>query len=159
MKPLERLVEAAVKRRGLVIAVTVVATAAALATVPRLSIDAVPDVTNVQVTILTTAPGLSPAEVEQTLLSHEAVWECAVVGAEDDQGLIKPLAFVVPNVGHQPGTILAAELIDFVKRAIAPYKYPRWIEFVDELPKGPHGKVLRYKLPRRKKPAAGTTGA
>src|SRR6185436_13117833 len=67
MKALERLVEGAVKKRGLVIALSVVVTAAALVTVPRLSIDAVPDVTNVQVTILTTAPGLSPAEVEQYL--------------------------------------------------------------------------------------------
>src|SRR5512134_3815748 len=65
MKALERLVEGAVKKRGLVIALSVVVTAAALVTVPRLSIDAVPDVTNVQVAILTTAPGLSPAEVEQ----------------------------------------------------------------------------------------------
>ena len=67
MKALERLVEGAVKKRGLVIALSVLVTAAALVTVPRLSIDAVPDVTNVQVTILTTAPGLSPAEVEQYL--------------------------------------------------------------------------------------------
>src|SRR5688572_33415732 len=67
MKVLESLVEGAVKKRGLVIALTLVITGVALATVPRLSIDAVPDVTNVQVTILTTAPGLSPAEVEQYL--------------------------------------------------------------------------------------------
>jgi heavy metal efflux system protein len=67
MKALERLVEGAVKKRGLVIALSVAVTAGALAAVPRLSIDAVPDVTNVQVTILTTAPGLSPAEVEQYL--------------------------------------------------------------------------------------------
>src|SRR6187401_1911827 len=67
MKALERLVEGAVKKRGLVIALSVAVTAGALAAVPRLSIDAVPDVTNVQVTILTTAPGLSPAEAEQYL--------------------------------------------------------------------------------------------
>ncbi|MBI4508962.1 MAG: benzoate-CoA ligase family protein [Deltaproteobacteria bacterium] len=89
---------------------------------------------------------VSPIEVERTLLLHEAVWECAVVGAEDADGLIKPYAYVVTNVGHEPGAELEQELIDFVKQAIAPYKYPRWIEFVDQLPKGPHGKVLRFKL-------------
>jgi cobalt-zinc-cadmium resistance protein CzcA len=67
VKALERVVEASVKKRGLVLALSGLVTAAALITIPRLSIDAVPDVTNVQVTILTTAPGLSPAEVEQYL--------------------------------------------------------------------------------------------
>ena len=67
MKALERIVEASVRKRGLVLALSGLVTAAALLTIPRLSIDAVPDVTNVQVTILTTAPGLSPAEVEQYL--------------------------------------------------------------------------------------------
>jgi benzoate-CoA ligase family protein len=89
---------------------------------------------------------VAPLEVEATLLSHEAVWECAVVGVEDENDLIKPLAFVVPNVGHAPGSALETELIAHVKREIAPYKYPRWIEFVDALPRGPHGKLLRYKL-------------
>jgi benzoate-CoA ligase len=92
---------------------------------------------------------VSPTEVEQTLLAHEAVWECAVVGVEDENGLIKPLAYVVPNVGRAAGPELAQELMDYVKREIAPYKYPRWIEFVEQLPKGPQGKVLRYKLQRR----------
>lgn len=87
-----------------------------------------------------------PAEVEQALLANEAVWECAVVGADDEDGLIKPLAFVVPNIGHEPGPELEKTLREYVKQELAPYKYPRWIEFVDELPKGPHGKVLRYKL-------------
>ena len=71
-----------------------------------------------------------------TLLGHEAVWECAVVGAEDEDGLIKPLAFVVPNVGHKPAPELERELREYVKTELAPYKYPRWIEFVDELPRG-----------------------
>jgi benzoate-CoA ligase family protein len=96
---------------------------------------------------------VSPAEIERTLLAHESVWECAVIGVEDDDGLIKPAAFVVPNVGHLPGIELERKLIEFVKKEIAPYKYPRWIQFVAELPKGPHGKVLRYKLQLRKKPA------
>ena len=89
---------------------------------------------------------VSPAEVEQALLANEAVWECAVVGADDEDGLIKPLAFVVPNIGHDPGPDLERALRDYVKQELTPYKYPRWIEFVSELPKGPTGKVLRYKL-------------
>lgn len=96
---------------------------------------------------------VSPIEVERALLAHEAVWECAVVGIEDDNGLIKPFAFVVPNIGRTPGPELEQELIEHVKREIAPYKYPRWVEFVDALPKGPNGRVLRYKLrarPRRR---------
>src|SRR5687767_4194766 len=93
---------------------------------------------------------VSPAEVERTLLQHEAVWECAVVGVEDENGLTKPLAYVVTNVGHHGSIALERELIAFVKREIAPYKYPRWIEFVDALPKGPTGKILRYKLPGKR---------
>jgi len=93
---------------------------------------------------------VSPAEVERTLLAHEAVWECAVVGVEDEEGLTKPLAFVVPNVGFSAGAELERELIEHVKREIAPYKYPRWVQFVDELPKGAHGRILRYKLGRKR---------
>jgi benzoate-CoA ligase len=97
---------------------------------------------------------VSPSEVERSLLRHEAVWECAVVGIDDDQGLTKPLAFVVPNVGHSPSPMLERELIEWVKEELAPYKYPRWIEFIDSLPRGPGGKVLRYKLAasRRRRP-------
>ena len=93
---------------------------------------------------------VSPSEVERTLLAHEAVWECAVIGVDDEEGLTKPLAFVVPNVGHTPGPELEKALIEHVKREIAPYKYPRWVQFVDDLPKGPHGRLLRYKLLRKK---------
>jgi benzoate-CoA ligase len=89
---------------------------------------------------------VSPIEVEQTLLAHPAVWECAVVPAEDEDGLVKPLAYVVPNVGHTPGPQLAKDLMEFVKREIAPYKYPRWIDFVEALPKSAGGKLLRFKL-------------
>jgi len=89
---------------------------------------------------------VSPTEVERTLLGHEAVWECAVIGVEDEEGLTKPIAFVVPNVGSAPGNELEKELMEYVKREIAPYKYPRWIEFVPSLPKSPLGKILRYKL-------------
>lgn len=89
---------------------------------------------------------VSPAEVERALVAHEAVWEAAVIGADDEEGLIKPLAFVVTNVGHTPGPELEKELKEYVKSSLAPYKYPRWIEFVDSLPRGPGGKLLRYKL-------------
>ena len=84
--------------------------------------------------------------VHRALLGHEAVWECAVIGADDEDGFPKPLAFVVANVGHAPSPALEAALREWVKRELSPYKYPRWIEFVGELPKGPHGKILRHKL-------------
>ncbi len=100
---------------------------------------------------------VSPAEVERALTAHEAVWECAVIGAADDEGLTKPLAFVVTNVGAEAGDALEAELREYVKATLAPYKYPRWIEFVDALPRGPGGKLLRYKLrPTRKRRHAET---
>jgi benzoate-CoA ligase len=89
---------------------------------------------------------VSPTEVERALLANEAVWECAVIGADDEDGLIKPLAFVVPNIGHEPDEELGKALREYVKEELAPYKYPRWIEFVDQIPKGPSGKILRYKL-------------
>ena len=89
---------------------------------------------------------VSPTEVERVLLANEAVWECAVIGADDEDGLIKPLAFIVPNIGHKPDEMLESELREYVKDELSPYKYPRWIEFVDHLPKGPNGKILRYKL-------------
>ncbi len=102
---------------------------------------------------------VSPLEVERALTSHEAVWEAAVIGADDEDGLIKPLAFVVVNVGQTAGAALEAELCEFIKQTLAPYKYPRWVEFIDVLPRGPGGKLLRYKLraPRRRRRAE--TGA
>jgi len=86
---------------------------------------------------------VSPFEVEGALLKHEAVLEAAVVGAADPDGLIKPKAFIVLRAGAEAG---AAELQDFVRGALAPWKYPRWVEFVDELPKTATGKIQRYKL-------------
>jgi benzoate-CoA ligase len=100
---------------------------------------------------------VSPSEVERALTAHEGVWECAVIGADDDEGLIKPLAFVVTNVGWEGGPKLEAELKEYVKQHLAPYKYPRWIEFVEALPRGPGGKLLRYKLrPQRRRRRAET---
>jgi benzoate-CoA ligase len=89
---------------------------------------------------------VSPAEVESVLVEHGAVLECAVVGASDAETLIKPKAFVVLKDGASGGDGLALEIQDFVKGRIAPYKYPRWIEFVDELPKTATGKIQRFKL-------------
>jgi benzoate-CoA ligase len=89
---------------------------------------------------------VSPVEVEATLVGHPAVLEAAVVGKEDADRLVKPQAFVVlkdPAVAP-PG--LADELRAFVKERIAPYKSPRWIEFVPELPKTATGKIQRFRL-------------
>ncbi|HSD88235.1 MAG TPA: benzoate-CoA ligase family protein [Kofleriaceae bacterium] len=100
---------------------------------------------------------VSPSEVERALTAHEGVWECAVIGADDDEGLIKPLAFVVTNVGWDGGPKLEIELKEYVKQHLAPYKYPRWIEFVEALPRGPGGKLLRFKLrPQRRRRRAET---
>ena len=89
---------------------------------------------------------VSPVEVESTLVEHEAVLECAVVGASDEKGLIKPKSFVVLRRGYEASAELAKELQEFVKGKIAPYKYPRWVEFVKELPKTATGKIQRFKL-------------
>jgi acyl-coenzyme A synthetase/AMP-(fatty) acid ligase len=102
---------------------------------------------------------VSPAEVERALTAHEGVWECAVIGADDEEGLIKPLAFVVTNVGWEGKPALEAELKEYVKQTLAPYKYPRWIEFVESLPRGPGGKLLRYKLRPARRRRAAETGA
>jgi benzoate-CoA ligase family protein len=89
---------------------------------------------------------VSPVEVEATLVRHAAVLEAAVVGKEDTDRLVKPKAFVVLKEPGKAGDELASELKAFVKDKIAPYKYPRWIEFVGELPKTATGKIQRFKL-------------
>ncbi len=89
---------------------------------------------------------VSPVEVENTLMSHPAILETAVVGQADTDELIKPKAYVVLKDGHAASATLEAELKTFVKDKIAPYKYPRWIEFVTELPKTATGKIQRFKL-------------
>jgi benzoate-CoA ligase len=86
---------------------------------------------------------VSPLEIESCLLSHPGVLECAVVGTPDEAGLLKPRAFVV----RRPGTnVEAADLQALVKERLQPYKYPRWVEFIDELPKTASGKVQRFVL-------------
>ena len=89
---------------------------------------------------------VSPFEVESALLGHEAVLETAVVAAEDEQGLVKPKAFVVPRAGVEADAALALALQEFVKDRLAPFKYPRWIEFAGDLPKTATGKIQRFKL-------------
>jgi benzoate-CoA ligase len=89
---------------------------------------------------------VSPIEVEATLIKHASVLEAAVVGKEDSDRLVKPKAFVVLKDPAQASEGLADELKAFVKDKIAPYKYPRWIEFMPELPKTATGKIQRFKL-------------
>ncbi len=89
---------------------------------------------------------VSPAEVEAALIAHPAVLEAAIVGKADADELIKPRAFVVLRDGASPSEALVEELKVHVKATIAPYNYPRWIDFRTELPKTATGKIQRYKL-------------
>ncbi len=92
---------------------------------------------------------LSPLEVETALNAHPAVAESAVVGYYDDHGLQTPYAFIVLEAGESPSDGLSAAIKAFVKDRIAPYKYPRRIAFVTDLPKTPGGKVKRFELQQR----------
>jgi benzoate-CoA ligase len=89
---------------------------------------------------------VAPAEIENCLLGHDAVLEAAVVGHDAGDGLTKPKAFVVLREGRAPSDPLAQALKDFVKTHLAPYKYPRWVEFVASLPKNDRGKIDRKAL-------------
>jgi 4-hydroxybenzoate-CoA ligase len=89
---------------------------------------------------------VSPVEIENCLSLHKSVRECAVVGQKDDQGLVKPKAFVVLREGFNASEDLSEELKKWVQDRMAKYKYPRWIEFVSELPKSATGKIQRFKL-------------
>jgi benzoate-CoA ligase len=89
---------------------------------------------------------VSPVEVEAALVAHPAVLEAGVVGHEDEARLAKPKAFVVLKSGFVPSPALAEELQAHVKARLALYKYPRWIEFINELPKTATGKIQRFKL-------------
>jgi benzoate-CoA ligase len=89
---------------------------------------------------------VSPTEVESALISHPAVLEAAVVGEEDRDGLTKPLACVVLKQTATPSSGLDEQLKQHVKALLAPHKYPRWIEFLPELPKTATGKIQRFKL-------------
>jgi benzoate-CoA ligase len=97
---------------------------------------------------------VSPFEVEATLVQHPAVLEAAVIGMADVDGLTKTKAFVVLKSGQQA---TEEQLKAFVKERLAPYKYPRSIEFIDELPKTATGKIQRFRL--REREAAGVQPA
>jgi benzoate-CoA ligase len=89
---------------------------------------------------------VSPVEVENCLVGHEAVQEAAVIGREDHDRLTKPAAYVVLRDGASGSPELAKTLQDFVRGKLADYKRPRWVEFVSELPKTATGKIQRFKL-------------
>lgn len=87
-----------------------------------------------------------PTDVEAVLQGHPAVLESGVAAADDEEGLTKPYAYVVLKDGHKPSAELARQLQDFVKTNAVPYKYPRWVEFVEALPKTATGKIKRFQL-------------
>jgi benzoate-CoA ligase len=89
---------------------------------------------------------ISPIEIEATLIEHGSVLEAAVIAFEEESRLLTAKAFVVLRGGCTAGPELAKELREFVKARLTPYKCPRRVDFVPELPKSATGKVLRYKL-------------
>ncbi|MGH3498488.1 MAG: AMP-binding protein [Nocardioidaceae bacterium] len=102
--------------------------------------------------IVSSGYNIAGPEVEEALLRHAGVVECAVVGVPDEQRGQLVKAYVVLSHGATPGDAMVKELQDFVKQQIAPYKYPRSVEFTDALPRTSTGKVQRYAL-RRQAPA------
>jgi len=105
--------------------------------------------------ILSAAYRIGPFEVESALLEHSAVAESAVVGSPDPVRGEIVKAFVVLAPGFVPSEALAAELQEHVKRVTAPYKYPREVEFVSELPKTISGKIRRVDLRQRERQRGG----
>jgi benzoate-CoA ligase len=89
---------------------------------------------------------VSPIEIENTLMEHPAVLESGVIGQTDADGLLKPKAFVLLKSEFRPSPELIVELQNHVKSKLVPYKYPRWIDFVDDLPKTVTGKIQRFRL-------------
>ena len=89
---------------------------------------------------------VSPLEIEECIQSHPQVAECAVIGVKDTDGLDKTKAFVVLESGIKASESIADELRKYAKEKLSPYKYPRLIEFIDELPKTGLGKVDRLHL-------------
>ncbi|MCW5774109.1 MAG: benzoate-CoA ligase family protein [Rhodospirillaceae bacterium] len=88
----------------------------------------------------------SPVEIEGRLIEHAKVLEAAIVGRADADGLIKPEAWIVLKEPAADPAALEADLREHCKKGLAPYKYPRWFKFVDELPKTATGKIQRFKL-------------
>ncbi len=89
---------------------------------------------------------VSPVEIEARLIAHPAVLEAAVVGRADDDGLIKPEAWIVLAEEQTASEDLSEALVTHCKAGLARYKYPRWVRYVDALPKTATGKIQRYKL-------------
>jgi 4-hydroxybenzoate-CoA ligase len=89
---------------------------------------------------------VSPIDVENALAAHDAVQECGVIGREDHDTLVKPMAYVVLRAEVEGTPALATELQQFVRATLADYKRPRWVEFVPELPRTATGKLQRFKL-------------
>lgn len=89
---------------------------------------------------------VSPIELENVLVAHPAVLECGVVGRDDKDGLTKPAAYVVLRDAQAASPDLAKELQQFVRDRLADYKRPRWVEFIEELPKTATGKIQRFRL-------------
>lgn len=89
---------------------------------------------------------VSPIEVEACLIGHPSVLECAVVPGRDEENLVKPAAYIVLNKGFSPSEDLEKEIKTYVKKELAHYKFPRWIYFVEDLPKTATGKVKRFEL-------------
>jgi acyl-coenzyme A synthetase/AMP-(fatty) acid ligase len=85
-------------------------------------------------------------EIENTLVEHPKILEAAIVGREDDEQLTKPEAFIVLNDINDAGIGLEQELLKHCKSNLARYKYPRWFNFVDDLPKTATGKIQRFRL-------------
>ncbi|MBU4039246.1 MAG: 2-aminobenzoate-CoA ligase, partial [Alphaproteobacteria bacterium] len=96
--------------------------------------------------IISSGYNIGAPEVEHALLRHPAVAEAAVIGAPDPERGQIVQAFVVLNESHVPSDVLRIELQTFVKGVIAPYKYPRGLDFVDALPKTQTGKLQRFRL-------------
>jgi 2-aminobenzoate-CoA ligase len=96
--------------------------------------------------IISAGYNIAGPEVEGALLAHPAVGECGVVGWPDEERGTVVKAYVVLKPGNQPGPDTARTLQEHVKQAIAPYKYPRAVEFVDTLPRTETGKLQRFKL-------------
>ena len=91
----------------------------------------------------------SPVEIESRLIEHPLVLEAAIVGRPDADELIKPEAFVVLNNAADASESLADDLLKHCQDGLARYKYPRWFNFVEELPKTATGKIQRFKLRSR----------
>jgi 2-aminobenzoate-CoA ligase len=96
--------------------------------------------------IISAGYNIAAPEVETALLEHPAVAECAVIGWPDEERGQVVKAFVVLRAGHAPDVETARSLQEFVKASIAPYKYPRAIEFRTELPRTATGKLQRFRL-------------